>query len=145
MNDIKRKSHSDYPASNGEWVINNGGVTIGKTLTNVLNIDTTQTTGTIEYKDVMTEFVNTSKSYFETTTATLSKVNDEFLLGGLQILTKDRKYTQFAYDYNIMLLNKMTSQPDIDYDGLLKAMNANPDWDLGRMAPKREIWERDFA
>jgi hypothetical protein len=59
--------------------------------------------------------------------------------------TKDRKYTQFAYDYNIMLLNKMTSQPDIDYDGLLKAMNANPDWELGRMAPKREIWERDFA
>jgi hypothetical protein len=59
--------------------------------------------------------------------------------------TKDRKYTQFAYDYNIMLLNKMTSQPDIDYDGLLKVMNANPDWELGRMAPKREIWERDFA
>ena len=59
--------------------------------------------------------------------------------------TKDRKYTQFAYDYNIMLLNKMTSHPDIDYDGLLKAMNANPDWELGRMAPKREIWERDFA
>jgi len=59
--------------------------------------------------------------------------------------TKDRKYTQFAYDYNIMLLNKMTSQPNIDYDGLLKAMNANPDWELGRMAPKREIWERDFA
>jgi hypothetical protein len=59
--------------------------------------------------------------------------------------TKDRKYTQFAYDYNIMLLNKMTSQPTIDYDGLLKAMNANPDWELGRMAPTREIWERDFA
>jgi uncharacterized C2H2 Zn-finger protein len=59
--------------------------------------------------------------------------------------TKDREYTQFAYDYNIMLLNKMTSQPNIDYDGLLKAMNANPDWELGRMAPKREIWERDFA
>lgn len=59
--------------------------------------------------------------------------------------TKDRKYTQFAYDYNIMLLNKMTSQPNIDYDGLLKAMNANPDWELGRMAPKREIWERDTA
>jgi len=59
--------------------------------------------------------------------------------------TKDRKYTQFAYDYNIMLLNKMTSQQDIDYDGLLKAMNTNPDWELGRMAPTREIWERDFA
>jgi hypothetical protein len=74
--------------------INNGGVTIGKTLTNVLNIDTTQTTGTIEYKDVMTEFLNKAKSYFETTTATLSKVNDDFLLGGLQILTKDRKFTE---------------------------------------------------
>jgi hypothetical protein len=59
--------------------------------------------------------------------------------------TKDRKYTQFAYDYNIMLLNKMTSQPCIDYDGLLKTMKANPDWELGRMAPTREIWERDFA
>lgn len=59
--------------------------------------------------------------------------------------TKDRKYTQFAYDYNIMLLNKMTSQPDIDYDGLIKAMNANPDWELERMAPKRKIWERNFA
>lgn len=59
--------------------------------------------------------------------------------------TKDRKYTQFAYDYNIMLLNKMTSQPCIDYDGLLRTMKANPDWELGRMAPTREIWERDFA
>uniref|UniRef100_A0A6C0DY08 Uncharacterized protein n=1 Tax=viral metagenome TaxID=1070528 RepID=A0A6C0DY08_9ZZZZ len=59
--------------------------------------------------------------------------------------TKDRKYTQFAYDYNIMLLNKMTSQPNIDYKGLLKTMKANPDWELGRMAPTREIWERDFA
>jgi hypothetical protein len=59
--------------------------------------------------------------------------------------TQDKKYTQFAYNYNIMLLNKMTSQPTIDYKGLLKAMNANPDWELGRMAPKREIWERDFA
>jgi len=59
--------------------------------------------------------------------------------------TKDRKYTQFAYDYNIMLLNKMTSQPCIDYKGLLKTMKANPDWELGRMAPTREIWERDFA
>jgi hypothetical protein len=44
-----------------------------------------------------------------------------------------------------MLLNKMTSQPDIDYDGLIKAMNANPDWELERMAPKRKIWERNFA
>jgi hypothetical protein len=44
--------------------------------------------------------------------------------------TQDRKYTQFAINYNIMLLNKMTSQPNIDYDGLLKAMNANPDWEL---------------
>ena len=59
--------------------------------------------------------------------------------------TKDRKYTQFAYDYNIMLLNKMTSQPCIDYKGLLKTMKANPDWELGRMAPTREIWERNFA
>jgi len=74
--------------------INNGGVTIGKTLTNVLNIDTSQTTGTIEYKDVMTEFVNTTKSYFENITSTLTKVNDNFLLGGLQIFTKDRKYTE---------------------------------------------------
>jgi hypothetical protein len=59
--------------------------------------------------------------------------------------TKDRKYTQFAINYNNMLLNKITSQPNIDYDGLLKTMKANPDWELGRMAPKREIWERDFA
>jgi hypothetical protein len=59
--------------------------------------------------------------------------------------TKDRKYTQFAYDYNIMLLERFASQPNIDYDGLLKAFKENPDWELGRMAPKREIWERDFA
>jgi len=59
--------------------------------------------------------------------------------------TKDRKYTQFAFDYNKMLLNKMTSQPCIDYKGLLRTMKANPDWELGRMAPTREIWERDFA
>jgi hypothetical protein len=59
--------------------------------------------------------------------------------------TKDRKYTQFAYDYNIMLLERLASQPCIDYKGLLRTMKANPDWELGRMAPTREIWERDFA
>ena len=59
--------------------------------------------------------------------------------------TQDKKYTQFAFDYNKMLLNKMTSQPCIDYKGLLRTMKANPDWELGRMAPTREIWERDFA
>jgi hypothetical protein len=59
--------------------------------------------------------------------------------------TEDRKYTQYAYDYNIMLLERLASQPDIDYDGLLKAFKENPDWELGRMAPTREIWDRDFA
>ena len=38
MNDIKRKSHSDYPASNGEWVINNGGVTLCSFMANQLDI-----------------------------------------------------------------------------------------------------------
>jgi outer membrane protein OmpA-like peptidoglycan-associated protein len=140
--------------------INNGGVTIGKTLTNVLNIDTTQTTGTIEYKDVMTEFVNTSKSYFETTTATLSKVNDDFLLGGLQILTKDRKYTEgyfnslggnlsntaniFGYSDSFQtkienLATQTKNDVDTDLCPLLAGLNNEPFIDVQIRKIKRQI------
>ena len=140
--------------------INNGGVTIGKTLTNVLNIDTTQTTGTIEYKDVMTEFVNTSKSYFETTTATLSKVNDDFLLGGLQILTKDRKYTEgyfnslggnlsntaniFGYSDSFQtkienLATQTKNDVDTDLCPLLAGLNKEPFIDVQIRKIKRQI------
>ena len=38
MNDIKCKSHIDYPASNGEWVINNGGATLCSFMSNQLDI-----------------------------------------------------------------------------------------------------------
>ena len=140
--------------------INNGGVTIGKTLTNVLNIDTTQTTGTIEYKDVMTEFANISKSYFETTTATLSKVNDDFLLGGLQILTKDRKFTEgyfnslggnlsntaniFGYSDSFQTkIENLTTQTKNDVDTglcpLLAGLNNEPFIDVQIRKIKRQI------
>ena len=38
MNDIKCKSHIDYPASNGEWVINDGGDTLYSFMSNRLDI-----------------------------------------------------------------------------------------------------------
>ena len=79
--------------------INNGGVTIGKTLTNVLNIDTSVTTGTIEYKDIFGNLVDGTKNYAEKITTTLEKINEEFLIGGLQIFTKDRKYTEGYFNY----------------------------------------------
>jgi hypothetical protein len=79
--------------------INNGGVTIGKTLTNVLNIDTSVTTGTIEYKDIFSNLVDGTKNYADKVTTTLEKINEEFLFGGLQIFTKDRKYTEGNFNY----------------------------------------------
>jgi hypothetical protein len=73
--------------------VNDGGVTIGVTKTNTVDLVTSATTGTITYKDIMSKLVDSTKSYVEKTTSTLEKINQEYLIGGLQIFTKDRKYT----------------------------------------------------
>jgi len=58
-------------------------------------------------------------------------------------LEEDKKYTQFAINHNTMLLNKMASQPSIDYFKLIADLTENPDWDMGKMAPTRSRWQHD--
>ena len=79
--------------------VNNGGVTIGTTLTNVLDFNTSATTGTIKYQEVMSKLLDSTKDYTEKVTNTLEKINQEFLFGGLQIFTKDRKYIEGNFNY----------------------------------------------
>jgi hypothetical protein len=59
--------------------------------------------------------------------------------------TKDRKYAEFAKNYNIMLLKRFASQQSIDYDGLLRDFNENPDFEILRMAPSYDKWARESA
>jgi outer membrane protein OmpA-like peptidoglycan-associated protein len=70
-----------------------GGVPIGVPLTTFLDPNNLNlVSGTISYTEIMKNLIDSTKSSLSTTIDTLEKVNSEFLIGGLQILTKDRKY-----------------------------------------------------
>ena len=71
----------------------NGGVPIGVPITTNLDANNLNlVSGTITYTDIMKKLIDSTKSSLTTTIDTLEKINSEFLLGGLQIFTKDRKY-----------------------------------------------------
>ena len=71
----------------------NGGVPIGVPITTNLDANNLNlVSGTITYTDIMKKLVDSTKTSLKTTIDTLEKINSEFLLGGLQIFTKDRKY-----------------------------------------------------
>ena len=70
-----------------------GGVPIGVPLTTFLDPNNLNlVSGTISYTEIMKKLIDNTKSSLSTTIDTLEKINSEFLIGGLQILTKDRKY-----------------------------------------------------
>ena len=77
---------------------NNGGVPIGIPGEQRLDIQTSIVTGTIRYQNIMQSLVDKSKEYFEVVEKTLSKVNDELFIGGLQLLTKEREYTSGSFN-----------------------------------------------
>ena len=79
--------------------VNNGGVTIGTTLTNVLDFNTSATTGTIKYQEIMAQLSDSTKEYADKITSTLEKINEEMLIGGLQIFTKDRRFIEGNFNY----------------------------------------------
>jgi hypothetical protein len=60
-------------------------------------------------------------------------------------LVENRKYAEFAKNYNIMLLKRFASQQSIDYEGLLADFNENPDFEILRMAPSYDKWARESA
>ena len=47
----------------------------------------------------MSGLANLTKEYSEKTLSTLEKVNENYLIGGLQIFTKDRKYVEGNFNY----------------------------------------------
>lgn len=75
------------------------GSTIGTIKTNVLDLQTSAITGTIEYKDKMVEFIKATGGYFNAQFNSLKKIKDELHLGGLLLYTKDRNYKQGYFDY----------------------------------------------
>ena len=78
---------------NNRGTENNGGVPIGIAGEQRLDLQTSIVTGTIRYQNIMQSLVDKSKEYFEIVEKTLSKVNEELFIGGLQLLTKERDYT----------------------------------------------------
>ena len=71
----------------------NGGVPIGVPVTTYLDPNNLNlVSGTISYTDIMKKLIDSTKASLTTTIDTLQKINSEFLLGGLQMFTKDRKY-----------------------------------------------------
>lgn len=80
-------------------IVNDGGVTIGTTITNTIDLNTSITSGTIKYKENMSNLANVTKEYAEKTLTTLEKINEDYLIGGLQVFTKDRKYVEGNFNY----------------------------------------------
>jgi hypothetical protein len=70
-----------------------GGVPIGVPITTFLDPNNLNlVSGTISYTEIMKKLIDSTKSSLSTTIDTLEKINSEFLIGGLQMFTKDRKY-----------------------------------------------------
>jgi hypothetical protein len=120
-------------------VVNDGGVTIGTTVTNTIDLNTSITSGTIKYKDVMSGLANLTKEYVEKTLSTLEKINENYLIGGLQVFTKDRKYIEGNFNY---LGGNLTNTANIfgySYDVQTKIENiankAKEDVDNGDICP----------
>jgi hypothetical protein len=120
-------------------VVNDGGVTIGTIITNTIDLNTSITSGTIKYKDVMSGLANLTKEYTEKTLSTLEKINENYLIGGLQVFTKDRKYIEGNFNY---LSGNITNTANIfgySYDVQTKiesiATKAKEDVDNGDVCP----------
>jgi len=75
------------------------GSPIGTIKTNVLDLQTSAITGTIEYKAKMVEFIKATGGYFNALYNNLNTLKDNLYLGGLLLYTKDRKYKQGYFDY----------------------------------------------
>jgi len=78
---------------------NDAGDTIGVIKTNDYDLTTQKAYGTISYQEIMKKMADDNKSYADAVIGNLEKINDNFLLGGLLISTKDRKYTEGLFDY----------------------------------------------
>lgn len=120
-------------------VVNDGGVTIGTTLTNTIDLNTAITSGTLGYKEVMRGLANLTKEYAEKTLSTLENINQNYLIGGLQVFTKDRKFIEGNFNY---LGGNLTNTANIfgySYDIQTKIENiankAKEDVDNGDVCP----------
>jgi hypothetical protein len=78
---------------------NNGGVSIGTITSNFFNPDTGVINGSINYKEVMKDIADKSKSYSNTVVNSLETLYDKHLLGGLSILNSERIYKNGYFDY----------------------------------------------
>ena len=120
-------------------VVNDGGVTIGTTLTNTIDLNTSITSGTIKHKEVMSGLANITKEYTEKTLTTLEKINEDYLIGGLQVFTKDRKYVEGNFNYLGGNLTHTTNIFGYSYDIQTKIENiankAKEDVENGDVCP----------
>ena len=78
---------------------NDGGVTIGTLTSNNFDPDTGDINGDINYKEVMIDLVNKTKSYSNTYVNSLDTLYNKQLFGGLSILNAERLYSNGLIDY----------------------------------------------
>jgi hypothetical protein len=109
----------------------NGGVPIGVPITTNLDANNLNlVSGTISYTDIMKQLIDSTKSSLTTTIDTLEKINNEFLLGGLQIFTKDKKYVDgyigVGTTDNVKIFGK-SSKTQEKVENLVKLANKDVD------------------
>jgi len=75
------------------------GDTIGTIKYSSYDLNSAKPFGTISYQEKMNLLADQTKNYATTTLTNLEKVNESYLLGGILIFTKDRKYTEGYFDW----------------------------------------------
>ena len=95
----------------GQQAQNEAGTTIGVTQTKILSNSGTTITGTTSMTQIMNDLIDATKVYTDTTVSVLENINSSYLVGGLRMFTKDRKYItgQFGEYASNMSDNVQTS------------------------------------
>ncbi len=95
----------------GQQAQNEAGTTIGVTQTKILSNSGTTITGTTSMTQIMNDLIDATKVYTDTTVSVLENINSSYLIGGLRMFTKDRKYItgQFGEYASNMSDNVQTS------------------------------------
>ena len=76
----------------GQQTQNEAGATIGNIQTKILSNSGTTITGTTSMTQIMNDLIDATKVYTDTTVSVLENINSSYLIGGLRMFTKDRKF-----------------------------------------------------
>ena len=96
LEDIKNEYGILTPKKNDG---SDAGNTIGTVITNFLDTATSAVTGTIQYKDKMTELIKITGEYFNSIINNFEKIQQETLIGGIVLYNSEKQYSNGYFNW----------------------------------------------